>query len=299
MTTPPTINTGLVRALIDSQFPKWRAEPIRPVAHSGVDNRTFYLGADMLVRLPSQAGYAPQVAREQRWLPWLAPQLPLPIPTPLAEGTPGQGYPFRWSVYRYLPGTSMAPDGQVPDGVPEALAGFLLELQALPAAGGPEPGPQNYHRGGQLSVYRTQSEEALVRLNSRQDLDWAHERLLAALAAAPPVGAAQARWLHGDIAPGNLLLNEGKLAAVIDFGLMAVGDPACDYAIAWTNFNATQRAAFRRALGADDDSWLRAQGWALWKALILVAGLANGTDGVRRQAERTLEALKSEQQSAR
>jgi aminoglycoside phosphotransferase (APT) family kinase protein len=261
-----TISAALVRRLVASRFPRWSDLPVTPVPVGGWDNRTFRLGGELLVRLPSGAAYAEQVAKEQRWLPVLAPQLPLPIPEPIVVGEPGFGYPWRWSIYRWLPG-EVADRADVRD-VPllaRDLAAFLNALRRVDPAGGPMPGAHNFFRGGPVATYDDETRRALSVLGSPAGRRAAGAIWGAALAApwhGPDV------WVHGDVASGNLLVGGGTLSAVIDFGCCAVGDPACDLTIAWTFFDGPARAAFRDAVDADAATWARARGWALWKALI-------------------------------
>ncbi|MDS0139709.1 MULTISPECIES: aminoglycoside phosphotransferase family protein [unclassified Amycolatopsis] len=258
-----SVGTDQVRRLIDGQFPRWAGLPVRPVRTSGWDNFTFHLGDTMVVRLPSAAEYALAVEKEQRWLPALAPRLPLPVPVPLAAGRPGEGYPFAWSVYRWLDGEPATADG-VTDPVRFArdLAGFVAALQGVDATDGPQPGKHNWFRGATLRTYDGQARRALAKLHGTGP---AGELWEAALAA-PWDGVD--RWFHGDLAPGNLLLRDGGLAAVIDFGTCGVGDPACDLAIAWTLLTADGRRVFRELLSVDDATWTRGRGWALWKTLV-------------------------------
>ena len=263
------IDAALVRRLIATQFPQWADLPVKPVEAGGWDNRTFHLGAHMTVRLPSAAAYAPQVEKEHRWLPKLAPLLPLPIPIPLAQGTPAKGYPFSWSVYRWLDGET-ATAGRIPDlhRFATTLAEFLSVLYRIDPAGGPPPGPHNFFRGGPLTVYDGETRQAIAALEGKIDTDAASAVWEAALTAAwhgPPV------WFHGDIAAGNLLVKNGRLSAVIDFGTSGVGDSSCDLTVAWTLFEGRSREAFRAALELDDATWARGRGWALWKGLITLA----------------------------
>ena len=264
------IDVSLVRRLVAAQFPRWADLPLEPVELDGWDNTTFRLGEEMSVRLPSAAAYAPQVEKEHRWLPRLAPLLPLPIPVPLAKGKPGEGYPFAWSVYCWLDGEP-ATVGRIVDlvGFATTLAGFLTVLQRIDPAGGPPPGRHNFFRGGPLTVYDAETRQAIAALEGTIDANAATAAWEAALEATwhgPPV------WLHGDVASGNLLVEGGRLSAVIDFGTSGVGDPSCDLAIAWTLFEGESRDAFRAALRLDDATWARGRGWALWKALITLAG---------------------------
>ncbi|MFI9456384.1 aminoglycoside phosphotransferase family protein [Amycolatopsis sp. NPDC052450] len=263
------VEVAQVRGLVAEQFPWWAGLPIRAVAESGWDNVTFRLGEEMVARLPSAAEYALAVDKEQRWLPSLAPRLPLPIPVPLAKGRPGAGYPFPWSVYRWLDGEP-ASASRISDPVRFGLdlAGFLAALRKVDAADGPQPGKHNWFRGATLRTYDAQAERALTALDGDIDVGLAREIWQTALDA-PWDGVDF--WFHGDVAPGNLLLDGGELAAVIDFGTCGVGDPSCDTAIAWTLLSTDGRQAFRDRLSVDDAAWARGRGWALWKTLVACA----------------------------
>lgn len=281
----PEIAVDLVAALIDEQYPLWRGLPVTPVAQSGWDNKTFRLGDDLLVRLPSNASYAGAVAKE-RWLPILAPAVPLPIPTPLGAGRPGCGYPWPWSVYRWIEGepTTESNVGDMPR-YAGALAQFLKALRTADARGGPTPGRHNWFRGGPPAHYDEEARRGIAALGDHVDSGLAAEIWEAATAG--PLWAPV--WFHGDVAPGNLLVRDGRLAAVIDFGACGIGDPACDLTIAWTLFDGEARETFREAIGGDPGLWARARGWALWKAL-LVAVLGGQTNAPEaRLSQRTLE----------
>ncbi len=265
-----SIDETLARRLVNMQFPQWKDLPVRPVAHSGWDNRTFHLGEHKLIRIPSAACYAAQVEKEQQWLPKLAPLLPLSIPAPVAMGEPTDDCPWRWSIYRYLPGeaAASAPIANLRD-VAARLAQFLSALQHIDASGGPVPGLHSFYRGGLLSTYDAETRQAMVALKSKIDIKTATEVWESALASTwqrAPV------WVHGDMSAGNLLIQEGQLSAVIDFGQLAVGDPACDLAIAWTLFKEESREVFRAQLALDDDTWARGCAWVLWKSLVVAAG---------------------------
>jgi aminoglycoside phosphotransferase (APT) family kinase protein len=282
------IDADLAGRLVAGQFPQWADLPVTPVAHDGWDNRSFRLGTTMTVRLPSGPWYALQVEKEQHWLPRLAPQLPLPIPVPLAMGRPTEGYPWCWSVYRWLDGEIARPH-RIGDMTAFAtdLAAFLVALQRADAAGGPAPGRHNFFRGGPLTTYDGETRRALEALHGIVDTVAAEAVWEAALAArwrGTPV------WLHGDVAFGNLLVQDGRLCAVIDFGTSGVGDPACDLAIAWTLFAQESREAFRAALPLDAAAWARGRGWTLWKALIVLAARL-GTEGDTEAPRREIEAV--------
>ncbi len=259
------IDLSLVNRLVATQFPEWEHLPIKPVEYGGWDNRTFHLGDTMTVRLPSAAMYANQVATEHRWLPKLAPQLPLPIPVPLAMGQPGEGYPWNWSIYRWLNGNSASID-LINDlsQFATALGKFLAALQRCDTTGGPTAGSHNFYRGGDLTHYDAETRAAIAMLGDGDDVNTMTDlwnRALASTWQGAPV------WVHGDIAVGNLLVDKGKLCAVIDFGQLCIGDPACDLGIAWTLFKGESRGVFRKALALDSATWARARGWTLWKAL--------------------------------
>ncbi len=260
------ITASLVSRLVAAQLPQWADLPVRPVDSSGWDNRTFHLGDEMSVRLPSAEGYAAQVAKEHRWLPRLGPHLPLQIPVPLAMGVPVNEFPWPWSVYQWLDGDTAAIE-RIDDLQEFAvdLAQFLVALQQVDPTGGPPPGPHNFYRGGSLTTYDAETRQAIAVLGGEIDAATATVVWEAALAATwrgSPV------WIHGDVAIGNLLVRNGQLHAVIDFGCSGVGDPACDLVIAWTLLSGESRKSFRATLAIDDATWARGRGWALWKALI-------------------------------
>ena len=247
------INKKLVQNLINEQFPQWKDLVIEPVAKSGHDNRTFHLGSKMTVRLPSGKGYAAQVEKELTWLPYLQKNLTMTISSPIAKGYPSCGYPFSWSINKYIEGDTLTKQN----------INNLKEFQKIDTTNGPQAGLHNYYRGGDLAVYHNETIEALENLKTVLPTElllkiW--QRALNASVSDLNV------WVHGDIAPGNLLVKNGKLAAVIDFGVLGVGDPSCDYAMAWTFFEEESRQRFLRKL--DQGMIDRACGWALWKALI-------------------------------
>ncbi|MCL7382448.1 aminoglycoside phosphotransferase family protein [Streptomyces sp. 35G-GA-8] len=263
------IDAALVKRLISTQFPRWGRLPVVPVAVDGWDNRTYRLGEDMTVRLPTAAGYAPAVDKECDWLPRLAPFLPTAVPAVLAKGAPGEGYPYSWSVRRWLPGETASPE-RIDDMARFAtdVARFILALQRCDATDGPLAGEHSFYRGASPAHYDDETHRCVAALGDRVDKKRATEVWQAALAAewrGEPV------WFHGDLAAGNLLVDGGELSAVIDFGTSGVGDPACDLTIAWTMFREDSRAAFRQAVGQDDGTWARARGWALWKSALTVA----------------------------
>lgn len=227
----------------------------------------------MLVRLLSAEKYAQQVGKEHRWLPRLACLLPLEISDPLAMGAPTEEYPWRWSIYRWLEGQSATtvPIESLSE-MAKRLAEFLLALQHIDASEGPLAGTQSFYRGGSLTHYDAQFRRALTILKDKIDVNVATkiwEESLATSWQRPPV------WVHGDISPMNLLVRKNLLSAVIDFGQLAVGDPACDLTIAWTLFQGESRELFCSMFPFDAATWTRARAWTLWKFVIAAVGLTS------------------------
>ena len=260
-------DVSLVRRLLAAQFPHWADMPIEPVPSAGTDNAIYRLGDDMAVRLPRIDWAIEQVHKEHEWLPRLAPLLPLDIPVPLAKGAPGDGYPWHWSIYRWLEGEEATVEtiADMHQAAPD-IAQFILSLQRIDTAGGPTPGPHNFGRGVPLATRDTRTREGIASVSTMFDADALIEAWDAALQA--PVWQGPPVWIHGDLKPGNLLVQQGRLSAVIDFGGLNVGDPACDLIIAWNFFSAETRDVFRAALAVDDATWARGRGWALSIGLI-------------------------------
>ena len=262
------ITVDVVSCLIAQQFPEWSGLEVRPVELDGWDNTTFRLGDAMSVRLPSHDRYVPQIDKEHRWLPVLAPQLPMPIPHPIAKGKPGCGFPAPWSIYEWLRGEPAAIVG-VSDLARLAgdLGDFLAALHAVDAGGGPPAGPHSFNRGGPVGVWDEEARTTIDLLADEIDRAGAIDVWEAALAEEWP---GPDLWVHGDVTGSNLLLDDDRLCGVIDFGCSAIGDPACDLAVAWTLFEGTSRERFKSKLALDAATWARARGWALWKALIQI-----------------------------
>lgn len=256
----------LVGRLLTAQFPRWADLPIQPVDSAGTDNALFRLGDDMVVRLPRIHWAVEQVDKEYQWVPKLAPLLPLAIPVPLAKGTPGEGYPWHWSVCRWLDGETATIEriADPREGATE-LARFIAALQRIDPTGGPPPGQHNVFRGEPLVRRDASTRAAIASLDGTIDTGAVTAAWEAALRApawdGPPV------WIHGDLQSGNLLARQGRLSAVIDFGCLGVGDPASDVMVAWSYLSAETRDVFRSALPVDDATWARGRGWALWFGL--------------------------------
>ena len=250
----------LVRRLLAEQLPDWATLPAERVPSSGTDNALYRLGDDMVARLPRTDWAVAGLERELEWLPRLAPHIPVDIPVVLAAGRPGAGYPYPWAVYRWLDGENPRIGyADEPRALAHALVEFVLALRRIGLAGPPS------RRGSTFALRDGQTRAALAQLSGVIDVDAATAAWDASLRA--PAWSATPVWVHGDLLTGNLLMDGGRLTAVIDFGLVGVGDPACDLTAAWCVLDATARAAFRSELGADDATWARGRGWALYFAL--------------------------------
>lgn len=275
------IDEPLVAELISEQFPHWSTLRIRAVPQQGWDNRTFRLGDDLSVRLPSGEAYAAAVEKEKRALEFLDGKLPVLVPGVVAVGAPSQDYPLPWSVRRWLPGNTVGENSLIDRvSLADDLGSVLRALRSLPTGAGASAGRHSFYRGCHPSVYSDQVQIALERLGDDVDADRCREIWLAATTSA---WESEPVWFHGDVATGNLLTEEGRLSAVIDLGTCGIGDPACDLVIAWTYFDGEARAAFRESVALDDATWQRAQGWALWKALVTMSDQSSPDAGRTQQ----------------
>ncbi len=263
----------VARQLIATQFPDWSHLPIGAVQSTGTDNHLLRLGDDMVIRLPAVEPAAQHAQREARWLPWFAQQLrhesSLELPAPIAVGQPDTTFPWPFAICRWLVGNDArtAPPADQPAAA-QLLAGFVLALRTLPTDGAPRPGKTNVGRGCDLVLRDKAVRHSIEELAKLELIEPApvlrcwQDALNAATWANPPL------WHHGDLHAGNLLTRNGRLTAVIDWGLMAAGDPAVDLLPAWYVFDRAGRDAYRHTLNTDDASWQRGRGWALSMALI-------------------------------
>lgn len=265
------VSEGLVRSLLEEQHPDLADRPLR-LAANGWDNVLFRVGEDLVARLPRRQMAVPLVEHEQRWLPQLAPHLPLPVPAPVRIGRPGAGYPWPWSICRWTEGESALVSPPADLGATALLLGRFLAALHRPA---PPDAPANPYRGVPLGE---RTERTLAAIDELGDAVDGHrvravwEELLQLPAwDRPPV------WVHGDTHPGNLVVRDGRVVAVVDFGDLTAGDPASDLVVAWMLLPAEHRPAFRRAAGADDDPalWDRGRAWALAIGLSLLATSAD------------------------
>ena len=285
---------SLVRGLVGAQFPEWGDLPIEPVLPGGTDNALYRLGDELVVRLPRHERTVGTLEIERRWLPKLAPLLPLAVPIPVAEGVPADGYPWTWSLYEWLEGETATRE-RIADAGEAAtdLAELVSALQRIDATGGPPPSRHNAFRGVPLATRDESTRASIAALGSTIDgravtAAW-EDALRAPEWGRPPV------WIHGDLDARNLLARDGRLTAVIDWGCLGVGDPACDVAVAWKMLDPDARNVFRAKLAIDDATWARGRGWALSQALNALSYYTLETNAVLvRGAERWLAEVVSE-----
>jgi aminoglycoside phosphotransferase (APT) family kinase protein len=288
------ITTELVRRLLRAQHPDLAGLPVEPLAN-GWDNTLFRLGDGLIVRLPRRTLGAHILVNEQRWLPVLAPRLPLPVPAPVRIGVPAldEGYPWPWSVVEFLPGTPASSGAPFDPAVAASdLGGFLGALHAA----APPDAPANPVRGVPLASRAANFTENLATLQGQVN----HDAVLAAWEAAlavPPWSGAPV-WLHGDPHPANILIHDGRVSAVIDFGDITAGDPASDLSLAWMLLPAASHDRFRAAYAAAGNgaisaaTWARGRGWALHLAVVFLAWSADNPQ-LHEVGERTLAAVLS------
>lgn len=290
----PDVDADVVRRLVASQHARWAGLPVTRVASDGTTNAIWRLGSDAAARLPLVSYGEDAIDVEGRWLPRLAPRLPFAVPVQLATGERDAGYPFRWSVHRWIDGepVSRAPVGDL-TALAEDLAEWIAALHRADTTDGRDAALHDL-RGAPLALRDAETRRGIAALAGEIDEGAAlavwEDALRAGAWNRAPV------WTHGDLLPGNLLARNGRLAAVLDFAGLGVGDPACDLMIAWGLFSGASRAAFRDALrdriGLDEATWVRGRGHALHHAAIYIPyyrdANAFGVAGVRRQLAQVL-----------
>lgn len=289
-----TTDAALVARLIAEQFPDWGRLPVVPVASSGTDNAIYRLGDDLSVRLPRIHWAVAPVQREFAWLPRIATELPFEVPLPVALGDPGPGFEWPWTVCRWLDGIHPAVGADSDDETTLAhdLARFVRAMASLDPAGAPTTAwPRPLHEEDELvRAYLGRLDGELGSLSlDRSGLARIWDT---AITASPHAGPRV--WIHGDLSPGNLLLREGRLTGVLDFGAMGLGDPASDYRVAWNLLSTTARVVFRAEVGADEATWARARGWALLQALAQLAYFRDRNPPLTATARHVLAALVTE-----
>ena len=279
-----SVDDATVRALLKEQFPEWADEPLRRVPDSGTDNAIYRLGGDKGIRLPRIQWAETQIEKECRWLPELALGLPVPVPVPLAKGRPSLDYPFPWLVYPWVEGVSL--DRAVIedwDVLAQEVGEFIIALGRRPTDGGPPP----IRRGNPMSKYDPEVQWALRQLDDSVDV----ERARAVWQHALDVGewSGDPVWVHGDLLPGNIVVNKKHLSGIIDWSGAGVGDPACEAMLAWA-LPSGARSVFRRTLGFDDATWARARGWVVQQTAPYIPYYAKSLPLAVKQARRRLEA---------
>ena len=254
------IDEAVVRRLLAAQFPQWADLPLRLVEPRGTVNAIFRLGDELSVRLPRREGPTAPGSRELDWLPKLAALLPVEIPVPIAQGSPNDDYPWFWEIHTWVEGDTVPVDDIDAIQAARDLAALVGTMQRLDPAGAPTG------RGIPLAVRDPEVRYWLARFEGDPGVTAEWERALAAPPwDGPPV------WHHGDLDMRNWLVRDGRIAGVIDWGAMGVGDPACDVMVAWKLHSPEARDAFREALPTDDATWERARGWALSQAVAILA----------------------------
>ena len=256
-----SLDEAAVVGLVAAQFPAWSGLPLTRVRSSGNVNVLYRLGSDKVVRLPRVPLAHADLEREVHWLPELAPHLPVPVPVPLAKGTPYGDYPWSWGVYSWLRGANPQDDDLArSQSFARDLAGFVLALRRIPVDGAPLG-----YRGADVGTHDAEVRAALAaadRIVGRSELEYIWDA-----AVSSPPWSGRPVWTHGDLLPGNVLVERGELVGVIDFGCAGIGDPACDLVPAWALLGCAARETFRESMGADDAMWARGRGWALSIAL--------------------------------
>jgi aminoglycoside phosphotransferase (APT) family kinase protein len=278
------IDADLAGRLVAEQFPQLADLPVRAVPSTGTVNAIFRLGDRLCARLPRVRTWARDLDKEWRWLPRLAPRLSLRVPEPVARGRPTDSYPFLWAIYGWIDGQQYA-DALVDDEGRAAgeLAQFVRELRRIDPAGAP--------RGGRrpLRELDTATRSAIESARGVIDSDAATAAWERALQAPAWTGAPV--WIHCDLLRPNLLVRDGRLCAVIDFGGAGIGDPAADVIAAWSVFGRAGRGVFRAALEVDDGTWNRARGFALHQAALIIPYYGETNPGFVAPAKRTVEEI--------
>lgn len=291
MTHPDEIPTdeAFARRVLREQAPQWADLPLHRIASSGTDNAIYRLGDRLALRMPRRPSAVPLLAKELDWLSHMA-GLPLAVPRLRFRGRAALGIAFDFGILDWMDGQTATPQ-QIADSQSAALrlAGFLIALHGKATTGAPAAGDGNNRRGVALAGLTTATLAAFDMLEGEIDSARARSLWHEACGAGfrhPPV------WLHGDLKADNLIARGGLLCGVIDWGLAAVGDPAADYAAAWSWIDPSARAAFRDRLGLDDDDWLRAKAWALYGAVIALSYYRGGrNEALCRQSRLTLSRL--------
>jgi len=290
------IDEDLVEQLLRTQLPDLANQELRLVPAQGTDNVVFRLGTELSVRLPRKPSAVRSLLIEREWLPRMAPRLPLAVPLPVASGEPSGAYPFPWMVCTWVSGMPLPPGGGLSAGDVDTLAAFVIALQALETTGGPQVQPGQ--RAGPVAAYDAVARAALDETSAltaagRIEPDLVDEEAAASAwraAMEAPAWRGPGVWVHRDLQGGNLVTVDGRLSGVLDFGGLAVGDPAGDVMAAFHLFSAEGRPRFRAAVGSDDPTWVRARGWALTQGLEALPYYLDTHSGMVAMARRVIQA---------
>jgi len=279
------INEALVPRLLASQMPQWAELPLRLVEPIGTDNVMIRLGDTLAVRLPRIAAAAAAITKEQRLVPRIAPHLPISVPVPVGVGVPGQGYPWSWSVYRWVVGRNPEP-GEADLRLAGELADFIRALRGVDTFGLTAHDSLRSYRADSIqlrdTVTRACIEDCAGLLDTVTVVRAWEQALRVAEFTGPPV------WMHADLHPGNLLVQNGQLAAVLDWGGLALGDPAPDCLVAWTLLTPQTRPTFRARVDVEGDTWRRGRAWALSIALVALPYYSRTNTQITRWARYTI-----------
>jgi aminoglycoside phosphotransferase (APT) family kinase protein len=293
------IDGDLVQQLLGTQLPDLANLDLRLIPAQGTDNVVFRLGTELSVRLPRKRSAVRSLLIEREWLPRIAPRLPLAVPLPVASGEPSGTYPFPWMVCTWVSGTPLPPGGGLGAGDVAMLAEFIVALQAFDGTGGPQVQPGQ--RAGPVAAYDAVARAALEKLSAlrvagRIEPDLVDEEAAASVwraAVEAPSWQGPGVWIHRDLQGGNLVTVDGRLSGVLDFGGLAVGDPAGNVMAAFHVFSDESRSMFRTAVGADEATWARARGWALTQGLEAVPYYLDTHPGMVAMARRVIRATLS------
>lgn len=281
------IDIALVKRLLTEQFPHLAKRSITVVRSTGTVNAIYRLDHDLYVRLPRLGTWAESIDREWTWLPRLAPHISLSIPKPLAQGKPTSWYPCPWAIYQWIEGFPYQDD-LISDErqVAYDLVNFILELRSVDGLGAP--------RGGRRPLVELDAATRTAIASSRDVIDTEAVSAVWARSLESPPWDGKPVWIHGDLLKSNLLVQGGRLFAVLDFGGVGIGDPAADVGPAWSVFNKVGRETFQRALDVDDDTWSRARGYALHQALMIIPYYPKTNPEFVTMAKRTVEEILTE-----
>jgi aminoglycoside phosphotransferase (APT) family kinase protein len=279
-------DVALVRRLVASQFPMWAEVPVVRLLAASTDNDIYRLGPDMAVRLPRRASAETPLDKEYEWLPRVASHITVAVSLPLAKGSPDESYPYRWSVVRWIEGE--LPPWEVNDpAFARDVAEFVVALQALDARDGPIPGAHNFWRGVPLAARDASMRQRFGWLSDVSDVSAIISEWDAALKL--PEWDRAPVWTHGDLQRGNLLVRDGRLAGVLDWSALSVGDPAGDLSLAWSLLGSDARATYREVTAADDATWARGRAWALIEGVLAFSYYRGKSDVIAQAGRRVID----------